>query len=249
MSNRPRIIVTDSNEKTLVYLSTLLNRMNFEVFPVRVLQEAYELAKIVKPNLIFIDSSANEESSIETLGSIRKDNLLTKTPVVMVGSGECNFEKYFAAGCSDFLTKPFGLTSLNVSVQKCFPNREGMRRHLRVQYNKNISYDYKGVDADCFAVTLSEGGIYLRTNKPLPVNTNLKIKLTLETSEEVTVKGTVIYIMGLARGSFLIPPGMAVQFVDYESDSLEMKAIRSEVSRLLIGDIVAEQDEQIFQCD
>jgi CheY-like chemotaxis protein len=247
MSNRPKVVVVDSDEKSIMYLSTLLDRMNFVVFPVRNAQEAFELARIVNPNLFFLESSVDENSSLEMLEQIRKDNLLTKVPVVMVGNSESNIEKCFAAGCSDFLMKPFGLTFLNLSVQKCFPNREGMRKHLRAPYNKNISLEHDGLETNCFGITLSEGGVYLRANKPLPVNSKVKMKFQLITSDEVVLKGTVIYNMGLSRGSFLIPPGMAIQFDDCESE--EMKAISKDVAQLLIGDLVGEQEVPVFQSD
>jgi DNA-binding response OmpR family regulator len=249
MSNRPKIIIADPNESSLVYLSTLLDRMNFEVFPLRVIEEAYELAKIVRPNLFFIESCTKVKTSLTILEMINKDNLLSKTPVVMVGQRDADVETFFASGCCDFLTKPFGLTTLNICVQKCFPNREGMRRHLRVPYHKNISYDHNGVEARCYAVTLSEGGVYLRTNKPLPVSSKIKIRLSLETGDEVCLAGTVIYIMALSRGSFLIPPGMAVKFDVADSDSEQIKAISSEVTQLLVGDLLEEQDEPIFLAD
>ena len=170
-------------------------------------------------------------------------------PVIMVGHSEANIEKCFAAGCSDYLTKPFGLTFLNLSVQKCFPNREGMRKHLRTPYNKNVVLEHNGLERNCFGITLSEGGMYLRANKPLPIGSKVKVKLQLMTSGEIILKGTVIYIMGLTRGSFLIPPGMAIQFDDCDSECDEMKAISAEVAQLLIGDLIDEHEGNVFQPD
>ena len=249
MSNRPKVIVADSDRKALVYLSTLLDRMNFEVFSVRNAQEAFELARIVNPNLFFLEFKTGKNSSLEMVEQIRKDNLLTKTPIIMVGYREDNIEECFAAGCSDFLTKPFGLTFLNLSVQKCFPPREGMRNHLRAPYNKNVSLEHNGLEKSCFGITLSEGGVYLRTNKPLPVNSKVKMKFQLITSCEVILRGTVIYIMGLTGGAFLVPPGMAIQFDDCDSETEAKKLISAEVTQLLIGDLIDEQEGRVFQSD
>ena len=48
------------------------------------------------------------------------------------------------------------------------------------------------------------------------------------------------------KGQFLIPPGIAIQFD--VADSEVMKLLSKEVCRLLIGDIVDEQEEPIFKC-
>ena len=86
MSNRPNVIVADSNENFLVYLSTLLNRMNFEVLPIENVTETYDLAMIVKPNLIFLESRIDDNSGIEVMGKIHQNDLLSKTPVIMLGA-------------------------------------------------------------------------------------------------------------------------------------------------------------------
>lgn len=246
MGNRPNVIIADSNETFLVYLSTLLNRMNFEVLPVEKAIEAYDLAKIIKPNLIFLEAKTDDNSGIEIMGKIHQNDLLGKTPVIMLGNESSLAEKCFASGCSDFLTKPIDLTHLHISVQKCLPNREGMRKHLRAPFNQKISFVFASLEVHCYAITLSEGGIFLRTNKPIPVGSRVDVKIPIESDDKITLKGTVVYSMGLIRGQFLIPPGIAVQFDD--SDSEEMQRLSKKVCRLLIGDIVDEQEEQCFKC-
>jgi CheY-like chemotaxis protein/Tfp pilus assembly protein PilZ len=247
MSNRPNVIVADSNEQFLVYLSTLLGRMNFEVLAILNGAEAFDLARIVNPNLIFLEAEGEEESGIKILDKIRKDNLLMKIPVIMLGHEDSVTEHCFAAGCSDFLTKPVDLTHLHTSLQKCLPNREGMRQYLRATFNQKISFEYAGLEEKGFAVTLSEGGVFLRTSNPLPVGSKVKVKIPLDSGDEIVMSGIVVYAMGLITGRFLIPPGMAVQF--NTTDGEETKQLSREVCRLLIDDIVDEQEEPIFKCD
>lgn len=247
MSHRPTVIVADSNENFLVYLSTLLGRMNFEVLAVKNATEALALAGIINPNLIFLEAEGNEEPGILVMEKILKDNLLTKIPVIMIGSDHSIAESCFASGCSDFLTKPVDLTHLHTSLQKCLPNREGMRKFLRTTFNQQVSFEFAGLEVKSFAITLSEGGVFLRTSKPLPVGSQVKVKIPLKSGNTMTLGGVVVYTMGLITGHFLIPPGMAVQF--NTTDSEDIKQLSREVCRLLIGDIVDEQEEPIFKCD
>ncbi len=247
MNSRPSVIVADSNETFLVYLSTLLGRMNFEVLAVKSATEAFDLAVIVNPTLIFLEAGGDEESGIRIMEKIGQDSLLMKTPVIMLGKEYADAEHCFAAGCSDFLTKPVDLTHLNTSLQKCLPRREGMRRFLRATFNQKISFVYAGLEVKGFAITLSEGGIFLRTSNPLPVGSEVKVKIPLKSGAEIVVSGVVVYAMGLISGHFLIPPGMAVQFSDPDSDA--MKQLSREVCHLLIGDIVDDQEEPIFKYD
>jgi Tfp pilus assembly protein PilZ len=121
-----------------------------------------------------------------------------------------------------------------------------MRKHLRTTFNQKISFEFAGLDVKAFALTLSEGGVYLRTSKPLPVGSQVKVKIPVQSGEWLVVNGTVVYTMGLLTGRFLIPPGMAIQF-DTSSDH-DSKQLSQEVCRLLIGDIVEEQEESIFKC-
>jgi type IV pilus assembly protein PilZ len=181
----------------------------------------------------------------ETLEALQQDNLLSKVPVIMVSSDENKGEKCFEAGCSDFLVKPVDLTHLHISLQKCLPNRSGMRKHIRAPLNRNVSFTFAGLEIKSFAITLSEGGIYLRTNKPLPIGSKVEVKVPLETGAEIMVKGEVAYTMGLLRGQFLVPPGIAIRFVDLSESDQEN--LRQEVSHLLIGDMIDKEEDAVFR--
>ena len=247
MGNRPTVVIADLNEDFLVYMSTLFNRMNFEVVPIDNIDGSYDLFRIIQPQLILLGCEDGQCAVRETLEALSHDNLLSKVPVIMVGSDQSMAEKCFEAGCSDFLVKPVDLTHLHTSVQKCLPNRGGMRKHIRAPLNRNVSFTFAGLEVKSFAITLSEGGIYIRTNKPMPVGSKIFVSIPLDSGEDVNVKGEVAYTMGLLKGQFLVPPGMAIRFTDTDTDDLEK--LRNEVRNLLIGDMVDKQEDTVFIAD
>ncbi len=247
MGNRPTVVIADLNREFLVYMSTLFSRMNFEVVPIDDLDGSYDLFRIIQPNLIMLGCEEGHCVVSETLEALKQDNLLSKVPVIMVSGDESLAERCFEAGCSDFLLKPVDLTHLHTSMQKCLPNRSGMREHIRAPFNRNVTCTFAGLDIQSFAVTLSEGGIYLRTNKPFPAGSKVNLEVPLATGEKIRVKGEVAYSMGLLRGQFLVPPGIAIRFTDM-SDEVSAK-LKQEVTHLLIGDMVVEQEEEVFKAD
>ena len=247
MGNRPTVVIADFNKEFLVYMSTLFSRMNFEVVPVDDLDGSYDLFRIVQPNLIMLGCEEGQCVVRETLDALSHDNLMSKVPVIMVGSDVSMAEKCFDAGCSDFLVKPVELTHLHTSVQKCLPHRDGMRKHIRAPFNRNVTCTFAGLEINSFAITLSEGGIYLRTNKPFPVGSKVEISIPLESGEIVKVIGEVASSMGLLKGQFLVPPGIAVRFV--EMNAQVVAKLKAEVTNLLIGDMVDEQEGAVFRPD
>ena len=132
-------------------------------------------------------------------------------------------------------------------MQRCQPNREGLRKHLRAPFNRHVSYQAEGERQNSFAITLSEGGIYLRTPQPLPVGTRVEIDLPLSHKETMLACGEVIYNKGLPSGRFMIPPGMAVRFDEPEPAIRDR--LSEEVKHLLVGDMVEEQAEPVFSLD
>ncbi len=241
MLSKPTAIVADDSPTFLMYFSTLLNRMDFEVMPVRSGEEAFDLARIVTPQLVALDVMMPDQSGLQTLQKIREDNLLAKTPVVMVSGSDKYANECFSAGCCGYLTKPIDLNKLNEALQVCQPNQEKKRKHLRASFNKMVSFCADGKYQKSCAVTLSEGGVYLRMNNPLPVGSRVEVDIPLGKKESMMVPGQVIYTKELLKGRFTIPPGMAICFDDCQQD-MKMR-LRDEVVHLLAGDIMSEQEE------
>jgi CheY-like chemotaxis protein len=77
-------------------------------------EEGLRMALELHPALILLDNYMPVLDGFETLGLIRKEELLKDVPIIMY-SGECwpeTRERALAAGATDFLSKPFQPQSL-----------------------------------------------------------------------------------------------------------------------------------------
>ena len=236
MGSKQTIILADDSKIFQMYFSTLLGRMNFEVMPVSTGEDALHLARITSPNLLALDVRMAGLSGIETLKQARDDKQLANIPVVMISGNSSYAEECFASGCTDFLTKPVNLDHLHIALQKCQQKREGMRKHLRAPFNRTIKYIYNGKQFDSHAINLSEGGLFLRTAKPLPLGSRLDVDIPLGKKESMLLCGEVIYTMDRSRGELTLPPGMAIRFDACEAGISQR--LSQEVKDLLAGDIL-----------
>ncbi len=84
MSDRPTAVIVDDSEMFLMYFAVFLNRLNIDVLPVRSGEEAYNLSRVVKPDLITLDLHLPEEDGVDILKQIRQDRDIADTPVIIV---------------------------------------------------------------------------------------------------------------------------------------------------------------------
>lgn len=244
MSNKPNVIIADDSKIFRMYFSTLLSRMNFEVMPVTSGQEALDLARIISPHMIALDVRMAGQDGIETLQQLRNDKNLTDTPVVMISGHAGHAEACFAMGCTDFITKPIVISHLHTALQKCQKNRKGMRKHMRAPFNRTVKYISNGKPFESYAITLSEGGIFLHTSRPLPLGSRIEIDIPLGKKESMLLCGVVIYTMDRGRGKLTLIPGMAICFDACEPGIRER--LSQEVKQLLAGDILEAQKQVLF---
>lgn len=245
MSDRPTAVIVDDSEMFLMYFAVFLNRLNIDVLPVRSAEEAYNLSRVVKPDLITLDLHFPEEDGCDTLKQIRQDRDISETPVIIVSGKSERFAECEAAGATACVNKPININSINEALEKCRLHSGGRRRFLRAPINKTVRFSIFGKTAEFQAINLSEGGIYLRTLEPLHPGMFVNVELPCADGEMLELPGEIIYTKGIDKGRFMIPPGMAIRFDDYDEE-IGAK-LKEEVTGLLVGDIVTEQQEEVIK--
>jgi len=209
-----KILISDDSQFFLISLGLLLKRLGFRVIPAQKGEEVLKIARKYEPHLILLDANMKPMDGISVFSGLKEDDRTSHIPVIFLSSvsDEQVIRTCRDMGCSDYLLKPLKARELHDAIQNCFSFRNGCgRKHLRVAFDKRVSLSHEGQNFNLFSENLSGGGIYLRTNVPLPVGAKVDIVLPLD-GTALKLCGSVIYTRELFNGSFELPPGMAIEF-------------------------------------
>lgn len=220
MAGRPgKILVVDDSRGFITHVTELLRKIGFG--KIVIAENGIEALKILKmwtPGVILLDVDMPEMDGIETLKRIRADAGLSRIPVIMVatGEGQRGFEECLSLGCAGYLTKPFNASALSdILHDTAMYTESGQRYHLRTPYHVNVTVTSGGRTDVMEAVTLSEGGIYLRAvDAPYPVGTEVDVAIPVKDETPLILKGNVIYTKDVHTDDGYMSPGMAVEFRD-----------------------------------
>jgi uncharacterized protein (TIGR02266 family) len=195
------------------------------VFP---LEKANHILKVLKSrtaDLIMIDEDISANHIGEILDWLKNNEKTAKIPVILMASNpkEEMSDICTLHGCTAYLKKPSSLLALHQILQDNIYAPLGYtRKYMRVDYRNKVSVIYKNESYDYTLESLSEGGVYIATETPLPQGSEVEVFLELENNFTLELAGTVIYVNKLSKDKANIPNGMAVEFNTLDDDKLHV---------------------------
>ena len=222
-----------------MYAGLLLKRFGFKVIPAENGLEVLKLVKLTVPDLLMFDVNMTPMDGLSLLRHLKQDKMVSYIPVIMVSvdASDETREKCMSNGCFDYLLKPLKIDRVYDSLQRCFFGHMGTnRKYVRTCFNNKVIVEFNGQTYELFSETLSEGGIYLRKEKPFPEGSNVTVTLNLPNTNQLTVEGEVIYQKSLFGDFFTFPPGMAIQFKGLSEQ--QATSIKQHVEDLIAADIM-----------
>jgi len=248
MTNKDKtVIIADDHETLVMYLSILMRRMGFTVIPARNGQEVLQILETILPDVVITDCKMPIVDGLTTLKVMKNDSRFANVPVIMMSAyfEQQAHDECMALGGCGFLIKPINLHDLHLLLRDCITFANNMKRkNMRVSYGRKVMVEHEDQQQEYYAVTLSEQGIYLRTQNPLPVGTEMQIHLKIQEGYFFTSRGTVIYQKNLANDINKVDPGMAVKFDEFSSQHAD--ALRTHIMDMLAGDLVEEQQDPVI---
>jgi len=120
------VVVADDDATTVVMISTILKHFNFECEVAHNGEEALEIARKKRPDLVLLDVSMPQMDGFEALTALRSDNATRNTPVILVSAhhDEAEVVKGFSLGANDYVTKPFNSGELMARINRIFREQE-----------------------------------------------------------------------------------------------------------------------------
>ena len=238
------ILIVDDSEVFLTYFTTMLRRMGYEkIIPARDGEDALRIITLQLPDVVLLDIEMQDSNTI--LNHIKGAKLTSHIPVIMLTtSSDTEAHKLCEKlGCFGYLTKPVKVTHLNDMINRCITYEGGkQRKFLRTTLQQVVEVVHGGKREEYYAVSLSEGGIYIRKTEPFPVGTHVEIALPVKKDKTLNLKGTVIYVNYYRIGS-----GMAIAFDDLKTGDSEL--LQAYILTILTGDIIEEQKEPVIKKD
>ena len=115
-----RVLVADDDATSIVMISTILKHFNFECDIARNGEEALDIARKKRPDLVLMDVSMPHMDGFKTLTALRGDIATRNLPVIMVSGhrDEAEVVKGFSLGANDYVTKPFNSGELMARISR-----------------------------------------------------------------------------------------------------------------------------------
>jgi CheY-like chemotaxis protein len=112
------VLIVDDIPVNIILLKTMLARTNVKIITAVNGQEALELVRQLKPNVVLLDIQMPVMNGMEVLKSIKADPKLKKTAVIMVSAYTSpeDLEQSMNLGASGFIKKPVIMDILLSSV-------------------------------------------------------------------------------------------------------------------------------------
>ena len=244
---RKKVIISDDNATFLMYVGLLLKRFDLKVFPTENGVELLKLLKYTDADAVLLDVHMQQMDGFTVLRYLKEDKKTSHIPVIMISADSSSetVEQCRQMGCFDYLTKPLKVDRLHDTLQACFFSQSGIfRRSLRTLCQIKVAVAYNGARYELYAESLSEGGIYIRMEKPLPAGSEVEVSVPLGNGYAIQAKGTVVYTKKLYGDFLSLSPGMAVKFNGLASDASE--TLKFYIEDLIAQDIFAGQEEKLI---
>jgi CheY-like chemotaxis protein len=237
---RHALLIVDTDAPSLLYISMLLQRFDFQTETAKTAQEAFEITTTAKPALIITAMRLNGMNGLNFITLLRKNPKTTNIPFIALRNpGDYIEEKHcFSAGAVDCLVKPISAELLYRAVQGGLEDRP--RAAMRFRTIQPVWVDTVPFDGgeDIHTLDISERGLFLRTAKPAPENTHLSLRINLN-GRIIKAEAKVVYTCQPCKGPYN-EAGAGLQFTNLSPNDLKLlrKFIRTKITR----GIVPEQD-------
>ena len=122
MRPRLRILVTDDDTITRMWVKLLLEREQFEVLEATNGDQAIEIAVREHPDLLLIDLNMPVMDGFEAIHFLRRDPTMATLPIIVLTAedGDSIERRVLELGANDYMVKPFEPGVLLARVKAVF---------------------------------------------------------------------------------------------------------------------------------
>lgn len=117
---QPIVLAVDDNEDNLVLLNQVLMILGYSFISCRDGHSAILLAQNYQPDLILLDIMLPDLDGLEVVRQLKQDPQTSQIPIVAVTAMARpeDRERILAAGCVDYIKKPYIIDDLEITIRR-----------------------------------------------------------------------------------------------------------------------------------
>ena len=125
-----RALIIDDSPTIVFALKKILRSSGFNTFEALDAETGVEIARLEKPDLIFLDIILPGMNGFSALRALRRDALTKHIPVIMISGNEQATELFFGSriGADDFMKKPFSRLEVFARIERLLDSEMIPRR-------------------------------------------------------------------------------------------------------------------------
>jgi CheY-like chemotaxis protein len=229
-------LVVDSDSDSLHYTAALLKRLEYKTIEAETARAAVQMATSSGPNLIITSLVLKDMSAAEFIRQLKQNARTERVPVIALRRRddppvELDALPGSAVPCLD---RPVSPERLYRSVQ--LATETTPRKSIRIRTLQPVKVENVQLNEGYNTCTthLSERGMFLRTEKFVPLNTRLSLKIYLYGA--IIPVEAVVLNSSAAGGGPCREPGMGLEFISVEPNDRELlrRFICHEVTRGIV---------------
>lgn len=105
-----RVLIIDDSTTIIAVLGKMLRQNDYEVSGAGDAESGIELARTLRPDLIYLDIVLPGMNGFDALRQLRREDATRDTPIIMISGNVQATEQFYVKriGADDFMKKPFG---------------------------------------------------------------------------------------------------------------------------------------------
>jgi uncharacterized protein (TIGR02266 family) len=214
-----RILIADDTVFFQATLRKLFEQAGYDVLTASDGEEALRKAMQSMPalDLALVDLLMPKLTGFEVIESIRQTEHGKLLPVVAMTSlyrKEDYLEMLRRLNASGYLDKSMPPEEILFYITNLlYPRERNARKHPRIVAHFLVSYRAGSSSFQGYVYTVSEGGMFIRTTRPLEMGEALEVAFVLPgSSARILAQGEVIHRQTAEKDFYLYPPGMGIRF-------------------------------------
>jgi uncharacterized protein (TIGR02266 family) len=206
------VLIIEPSQTERDYLQRIVGRLGYRLFVAENGRQGLYYAQQSLPDAIIVGDGVMDYTPMQLCRIFKEDPALSAAPLLHVSAvpDKVYRAEALAAGFADVVEKPMSIRHFFLGLERCLSSsRNNIRAPIGIPVQVQLGKDHFPL----WSFNVGEGGLYLKTVSPLPLQTGLGVQFKLPgLKKDFDFKARIVH--SLQSDTKELPAGIGVRFTD-----------------------------------